>query len=65
MPLSPFSLLTFVHEERLASENPASHGDASWSELRVFQAVFPAQLGQQLRGLQAVPPGVVTFTGEP
>lgn len=64
-PLSPFSLVTFSHEERFAGENPAGHSDASRSELRIFQAVVPTQLGQQFRGLQAVPPGVVTFTKEP
>lgn len=60
--LSALCLLTFVHEECLAGENPAGHGDAPRSELRIFQTVVPAQLGQQLGGLQAVPPGVVTST---
>lgn len=46
--LRPISLLTFVHEERLASENPAGHSDTSWSELWIFQAIVPAHLGQQL-----------------
>lgn len=56
------SIFTFIHEERLASENFFSHDDASWAEMRIFQTVLSAQLSQQLRWLQTVSPGVITFT---
>lgn len=51
-----------MHEECLASENLFSYSDASWSELRIFKTVLSAQLGQQLRRLQTVSPGIITVT---
>lgn len=56
------SITTFIHEERLASENFISHRDVSWIETRFLQPVLSAQLSQQLRRLQTVSPGIITFT---
>ncbi len=55
-------VFTFMHEERLASENFVSHSDASWSEMRPVHIVLSAQLRQQLWWLQTVSPGIITVT---